>query len=237
MSWRPAPCLVKLRDQVNRYAPDRSKRSDGMIGDAAHAATVSDHNPDAAGIVRAFDVTHDPAHGLDCGALAAAIVASRDPRVKYLIWNGRVIGSKHWTWTPYDGADPHTSHLHVSVVPDGRANSTADWRMPTTAAQGAPDFDKELDTMYVKNPITGKPWEADDALWSIWTYGIRAAQRATEAARDAKVARALAEAQARNGVNLTPAQVDELVARVGADFDAELAQLESQLQDAQDGAV
>lgn len=122
-SWRPARSLLILRDQVNAAWPDRNKASDGMIGDPRHQAEpTSDHNPALIGgewIVCAFDITHDPAHGVDCGRIAAAMVLSHDPRIKYLIWNRRILDSRPqfhpWTWQPYTG-DPHTSHLHVSVL-------------------------------------------------------------------------------------------------------------------------
>lgn len=139
-TWRVAHSLEKLRDQVNAAHPRRSKASDGTIGDAAHAATVSDHNPDRYGIVRALDITHDPvgtsaADRLDAHALADVLVASRDPRIKYVISRGRIARSyakgtiKPYTWAPYTGADPHTSHAHVSVVDDSRADSTAAWQI------------------------------------------------------------------------------------------------------------
>lgn len=132
--WRVAPCLVQLRDQVNAAHPARSKVSDGTIGDTAHAASKSDHNPDATGIVRALDITHDPRHGLDAGALAEQLRRSRDPRIKYVISNRRIFSSTiaPWTWRPYSGTDPHTSHVHVSVVADHRADSTAPWSIGTT---------------------------------------------------------------------------------------------------------
>jgi hypothetical protein len=40
--------------------PERSKESDGSIGNAEHSARQSDHNPDQFGIVRAIDITNDP---------------------------------------------------------------------------------------------------------------------------------------------------------------------------------
>ena len=45
MTWRLARSLETLRAQINRIAPNRSKVSDGTIGDAKHASRSSDHNP------------------------------------------------------------------------------------------------------------------------------------------------------------------------------------------------
>lgn len=133
--WRVANSINTLRSQLNTLYPNRSKVSDGTIGDTAHAATVSDHNPDRYGIVRAFDITHDPAHGLDGTKLAAALAASRDPRISYVIWNRRMLrsypkpGIPAWTWAPYTGSDPHTNHVHLSVVATGLADSTTAWKL------------------------------------------------------------------------------------------------------------
>lgn len=46
MAWRLAGSLVTFRDQLNAAFPNRSKISDGFIGDAAHQAqgSASDHN-------------------------------------------------------------------------------------------------------------------------------------------------------------------------------------------------
>jgi hypothetical protein len=121
-TWRVANALLCLRDQVNIKAPNRSKASDGTIGDAAHARRSSDHNPHvrdgAIGVVTAMDITHDPAHGCDAGRLADALIASRDPRIKYVIWNRRIASAtvSPWIWRPYSGANPHDKHVHVSVV-------------------------------------------------------------------------------------------------------------------------
>lgn len=129
MTWRLAGSLVKLRDQINAAYPNRSKMSDGTIGDTAHAATVSDHNPNADGVVTAFDITHDPAHGVDIDKLSDALTASRDPRIKYLIANNQILVPQDfgWVWQPYVGVDPHTSHLHVSVY--GDYDNQAEWKI------------------------------------------------------------------------------------------------------------
>lgn len=120
MTWRIAKSLGVLRDEVNERWSDRNKASDGVIGDAAHAASSSDHNPNAAGVVCAFDITHDPA-GCDGDYLAELLRTNRHPDVKYVIWSGRMFssyarsGAQPFDWRPYGGADPHTNHVHVSV--------------------------------------------------------------------------------------------------------------------------
>ena len=136
--WRVASGLLKLREQVNQAAPQRRKGSDGTIGDAAHCSRKSDHNPwvrdGNIGVVTAMDITHDPTRGCDADAIAEAIRAARDPRVKYIIWNKRIANSSPigasaaWAWRPYSGANDHTKHVHVSVKPE-KANydSTAAW--------------------------------------------------------------------------------------------------------------
>ncbi|PND27621.1 S8 family serine peptidase [Sinorhizobium sp. M4_45] len=133
-TWRVAESLKALRAQVNARAPDRSKASDGSIGDAAHATRKSDHNPwivdGVVGVVTAIDITHDPAGGCDAGVLAEALRAGRDPRVKYVIWNRRIMSStkQPWTWRPYAGRNAHTKHVHISVQPDkARYDNVKPW--------------------------------------------------------------------------------------------------------------
>lgn len=49
--------MTSIYAEANRIAPNRRKSSDGTLGDAAHRASVSDHNPDARGIVHAIDLS------------------------------------------------------------------------------------------------------------------------------------------------------------------------------------
>lgn len=117
MSWRLAESLKTLRKQINAKFPNRSRISDGSVGDLRHSRSKSDHNPNSKGVVRAVDITHDPANGMDCNKLGAALVNSRDPRIKYLIWNRRIVSSTKsaWKWRKYSGSNGHTKHLHISV--------------------------------------------------------------------------------------------------------------------------
>lgn len=125
MSWYLSPALVTLQGEVNAVYPHRSKVSDGTLGDAAHAARTSDHNPAADGEVCAWDCTYDPATGLGVAPeLAEFLRTSKDLRVKYVIWNKRIFrsypkpGIPAWTWAPYTGLNTHEHHCHVSVKTD-----------------------------------------------------------------------------------------------------------------------
>lgn len=149
MAWRVAESLQQLLRQLNALAPKRSKVSDGSIGDAAHASRSSDHNPwfkiAGQGIVTARDFTHDPKNGLDGNKLAEALVRSGDPRIKYIIWNRRIW--QNGRWTAYNGSNPHSSHLHLSVVASARADSAAEWNLPGLSAPSPSEDDVQLPTL------------------------------------------------------------------------------------------
>lgn len=130
MAWRLAPCLEALRDEVDALAPDRSRDSDGTIGDTAHGSRESDHNPDDEGWVDAIDLTHDPAHGADMNSIVGRVIANRDERVSYVIWNGGLWrsyakpGVPAWTRQDYTGANPHDHHAHFSARDENRHDTT-----------------------------------------------------------------------------------------------------------------
>lgn len=129
------PSLVALRDTFNRYCPKRDKTTDGWIGNEAHAAAVSDHNPDETGNVPIHDADHiNEVHAIDVdkdlratdarGAFTMdravrQIVedhrAGRERRLRYVIFDGE-IWSASWGWSAraYTGANPHDQHAHFS---------------------------------------------------------------------------------------------------------------------------
>lgn len=122
-----APAAQAILDQATTHRPNRSTLSDGTIGDAAHRARVSDHNPDGRGIVHAADLTHDPASGMDAHGWARWLAERRDPRVKYIISNRR-IWQPATGWSGYGGANPHTAHVHVSIRSGSRwENDVSSW--------------------------------------------------------------------------------------------------------------
>jgi murein L,D-transpeptidase YcbB/YkuD len=127
MAPRLARSLDRLRAQINAAYPARKKTSDGWIGDAAHRARPSDHNPNASGVVQALDITHDPANGVDAGVIAEKLRASGDPRIKYIISNHRIANSGQ-PWRRYSGSNPHTMHVHVSVKDAAKYyDDASDW--------------------------------------------------------------------------------------------------------------
>jgi hypothetical protein len=161
-AWRVARSLDTLLGQLNAIAPRRNKAADGAIGDVAHQAqgSASDHNPwYGPGVVTARDFTHDPAGGLDCDKLAAALAQARDPRLKYMIWQGRIMDSRAqfrpWTWQPSSG---HYHHLHLSVMPNASADDTRPWTLPGLIAPPEDDVltEQDLIKFFYHFPIRGK---------------------------------------------------------------------------------
>ena len=182
MSYQIAPAAAAILTQATALWPNRSRASDGTIGDQAHAARVSDHNPGHNGLVHAADLTHDPANGVDCNALSEQI--KDDPRVKYVIWNRRIYNPTiSRTWRPYTGSNPHDHHMHVSVT-DAGENDTSPWFTPTpttTGGFGTMDDSKILDEFANITTRTGAQIEAAAAELKAQ------AKRHNEAARDRDV--------------------------------------------------
>lgn len=127
MAWFAEPAVVHILLDANRVAPRRSHATDGIIGDATHAASVSDHNPDTDGGVHACDITHDPAGGFDAWAwahvVAQRIIEGKEHRVKYLVSNSGTgpdmifNPSVSLTWRQNGSyKTEHRSHLHVSIL-------------------------------------------------------------------------------------------------------------------------
>lgn len=122
MPCRPARTCKLALEEATFFWPERVRISDGICGDEAHQKRKSDHNDG-----NAFDLTHDPFHGLDTYSLAMQLAESNDPRVKYIISNGRIWNpAVSPNWRKYSGSNPHTKHMHVSIHATAR-NSRARW--------------------------------------------------------------------------------------------------------------
>jgi hypothetical protein len=118
-----APSLVGFRASINAAFPKRDEESDGWIGDPAHAARVSEHNPcwtctgDQYGIVRATDTDiddNDAGRDLRKEILNSVIW---HPAVWYAISNGIIYSRTHgFNALKYTGPNAHTKHVHVSIL-------------------------------------------------------------------------------------------------------------------------
>jgi len=82
------------------------------LGDAAHLATHSDHNPDSVGVVHAIDVM------FPVGTKATAVLdwcLSHPDDLEYVIHNRKIYErSNGFKPKAYTGSDPHTNHVHIS---------------------------------------------------------------------------------------------------------------------------
>ena len=120
---------VTLRDQVNRKWPKRDKRSDGWIGDRAHASRVSDHNPNKAGVVHAIDIDENMGKGRNRNGRTAKRLANQlldyaasglagASRLKYVVYENRIASGTYrktfWSWR--HGNWGHEAHIHVSFT-------------------------------------------------------------------------------------------------------------------------
>lgn len=111
MAWYLAPSLAVLRAEVNARWPGRDHTSDGSIGDAAHQASTSDHNPNSREAVDAWDMDKD---GVGVDEVIAAF--ERHPSAHYWIWQRQIASSDDgWRRRPYSGSNPHTMHVHFSI--------------------------------------------------------------------------------------------------------------------------
>lgn len=168
MAWRLAKSLEQLRFQVNGRWPNRSKQSDGSVGDTSHSARASDHNPDSKGVVRAIDITHDPKNGFDSYAFANLLLKQQDPRLKYIISNGRIgsgpTGMRPGAWRKYTGANSHSHHVHVSVVAGARGDDPALWDL-----SAAGNASKAVSVAYVAPPATLRKGDCGDAVKELQT--------------------------------------------------------------------
>lgn len=131
-NWYVDKGLATLIAQVKKKFPGIVV---GTIGDTAHQAEHSDHNPEADGSVDAADFMLGK-HFTEENAqwLVNTLVHFKDPRIAYIIWNGRIIsstkqnGKAAWTWRVYTGSNPHRDHPHVSVN-DKHETDASPWRL------------------------------------------------------------------------------------------------------------
>jgi hypothetical protein len=132
---------VTLRDQLNQKFPKRDKRSDGWVGDKAHQARPSDHNPDKNGWVHAIDIDENMGSGEGRKGATAREFADQlikyaregkdGGRLKYVVYENMIASGTHadkfWTWRK--GNWGHTQHIHVSFT-DKAQNDGSKFDLP-----------------------------------------------------------------------------------------------------------
>lgn len=154
MSWLVVPCLLEGRDQMNARFPNRSKSSDGTIGDTSHKASASSHNPDRTSNpehadgdsldeVRAIDFTTNLND--DAGVTMEQVVQKWIETlrnggmwwVRYVIFNGRIWHRRdNFVTRTYTGSDKHTGHVHVTsdFTQDADSVTGTDWCLGVVVA-------------------------------------------------------------------------------------------------------
>lgn len=155
MAWRNAKSLDALKSEVQAKAPGTTIWT---LGDAAHQASWSDHNPNAAGVVCAADILGDA--GLDLRWLADTIVANDPPALKYVIYQDRIWFPGNG-WGSY-GGEYHT-HVHVSVGwgPDGQSTGPYDDTSPWLSSQPSPMQGDEEEVKLFKVINDDKIWASN----------------------------------------------------------------------------
>jgi hypothetical protein len=127
-SWHNSVSLDRLRAEVDARWPDRNKAMDGTIGDYEHSKSLSEHNPvghsfgpkyGTPGAVHAIDITAwESADGENVADVVAKAVVG-DHRVWYIIYDGYIYSKTYdWAMRPYNGSNPHTTHVHISLAAD-----------------------------------------------------------------------------------------------------------------------
>jgi hypothetical protein len=169
--WVLVPCLVRLRWEFDQVAPDRDRTSDGSKGDDAHAATVSDHNPDETGRVPIRDADKvNEVHAIDVdddlrtpGLTMEGVVqfllgrcrSGAEKRLRYIIYRRRIWeAGNQWRQREYTGANAHDQHGHFSASYEpAREASTVSWHLEDLVA--LTDKDKEWLSAEIRKVVTG----------------------------------------------------------------------------------
>lgn len=178
-NWEPRPYIVSgglrvLLGQVEELDPVR-RPGDGTVASKAHdsLSPSSDHRPfpyTGPGVVRAADIGEWTDAWAD--ELVHAIRESRDTRIKYIIsdgmscWSVPRNGFDAWEWQPYNGANPHETHAHLSVLPKADTD-LREWDLTAMAFTAAQEkFLKDLyDSIVTRGGSGAEPGEwADQSL-------------------------------------------------------------------------
>lgn len=176
--WTTTPALNSLLDEVEARWPTGNPSVDGTVASQGHDrnSPTSDHRPHpytGPGVVRAVDIWVTSAVQGD--EITETLRTRRDLRLRYVISRRRLYSSyptvtrQPWEWGHYSGANPHTHHIHISVL--GFAdNDTRPWGL---LAPPTPPFEEEemIDPRLLSQVIT------DAEIDELFDRGVLAGNR------------------------------------------------------------
>ncbi len=134
MASRRLPAIIAFENEMNTAFPDRDRSSDGEVGDARHAESVSNHNRDESGNtgrwhdadkideVHARDTDRDLRKAGWTMEMVLAILLDRvrrniERRITEIIFDGYIYTkARGWTKRKYTGHNKHDKHLHLSYA-------------------------------------------------------------------------------------------------------------------------
>jgi hypothetical protein len=151
-AWVNIKASESLLTELDITFPNRDRRSDGTIGDTAHAGGgTSDHLPDeqyaaldhkdsdSLSEVHARDIDSDLGRPGWTLARVFEVIRKRcelgqEKRVQNMIVDGKITSATWgWSWRSYGGRDPHDTHGHISFKygagsgPANPENITGPW--------------------------------------------------------------------------------------------------------------
>lgn len=123
---RPARSLTTLQAELNEVWPGRQPDL-GFVTGYKSPDNFSGHNPNNLGIVMGYDIGTYVSGAIgesDGRALADYLRTDCNEKLQYLIHDMSagaprpMIAGNHtgWKWVDYAGPDPHSNHIHLSIV-------------------------------------------------------------------------------------------------------------------------
>lgn len=175
MSWSLAGNLDCRADAVKAQYPGITVWDKG---DDDHAATESDHNPDARGIVHAIDVmTYDDT---DRGNAVLEWVLADTTDIEYVIFDGYIYERGNgFDRRGYSGSNPHHDHVHISGKHGGTGYSPSTGTGYDTAAEAYRPAGMGDDMAYNETEMQAFPWQyagrgmrgVPEGNSTLWVFG------------------------------------------------------------------
>lgn len=211
--WVLTKGLQNLRGQLNERWPNRDHASDGTIGDAAHQAEMSGHNPDDTSgsraawngdsdsipEVRAFDCDSD---FREPGTTPLMVVnhirklSGVSTVIRYMIFNRTMYHSRNgFKATVYSGASAHTEHIHFEGAWSQAADNNTSFNFRLEEVGDMPLTTEDADVLINRMAARLKAANPDDDFVRymravVWQYaggGLQGAASTLDALADSQI--------------------------------------------------